>query len=83
MQLDLFSTRQRQLEVAIDELAERFFNLLGGLCVGFFEIADSIDDVVPLGGKRPANGFSTLPAPITATLMILLLSTPTTPALCQ
>lgn len=47
MQLDLFSTRQRQLEVAIDELAERFFNLLGGLCVGFFEIANSMDDVVP------------------------------------
>jgi hypothetical protein len=56
---------------------ECFFDRLGGLCVGSFGIAHIIDDVVPLGPKRLPKGLATLPAPITATRMILVLSTPT------
>src|SRR5262245_41302160 len=37
---------------------ECFFNRLGGLRIGLFEIADTVDDVVPLGRKRSAKGLA-------------------------
>src|SRR5262245_21249974 len=37
---------------------ECFFNRLGGLRIGLFQIADTVDDVVPLGRKRSAKGLA-------------------------